>query len=136
MLKEHLNIESNLRVVQTSVWFDEAQAGNFDLAISAIVSTLMDPSDIFSAWYGQGRRRTTRAGRTRPSTTIANQVERELDDNKRRMLVRKAEDILENDRRSSGVVRADLRRLEQQGEGQNPSTYFGIYDVVRWDNVC
>src|SRR6185436_505889 len=42
MLKEHLNIECNLRVVQTSVWFDEAQAGNFDLAISAIVSTLMD----------------------------------------------------------------------------------------------
>ena len=53
MLKETLNIECNLRVVQTSVWFDEASAGNFDLAISAIVSTLMDPSDIFSAWYGK-----------------------------------------------------------------------------------
>ena len=39
--------------MQTSVWFDEAQNGTFDLAISAIVSTLMDPSDIFSAWYGK-----------------------------------------------------------------------------------
>src|SRR5262249_8147035 len=53
MLKENLNIDSKLRVVQTSVWFDEAVAGNFDLAISAIVSTLMDPSDVFSAWYGK-----------------------------------------------------------------------------------
>src|SRR5438477_7274160 len=52
MLKEHINVESNLRVVQTSVWFDEAAAGNFDLAISAIVSSLMDPSDYFTAWYG------------------------------------------------------------------------------------
>ena len=55
MLKEHLNIECNLRVVQTSQWFDEAAAGNFDLAISAIVSTLMDPSDYFTRLVRQGR---------------------------------------------------------------------------------
>jgi ABC-type oligopeptide transport system substrate-binding subunit len=67
MLKEHLNIESNLRVVQTSVWFDEAVAGTFDLAISAIVSTLMDPSDIFSA--GRPRRSTTWPTRSRRSWT-------------------------------------------------------------------
>src|SRR5262249_60398455 len=53
MLKEALNVESNLRVVQTSVWFDEATAGNFDLAISAISSSFMDPSDIFRARYGK-----------------------------------------------------------------------------------
>src|SRR5690242_20719947 len=53
MLNENLNREVNLRVVQPSVCFAEAAAGNFDLAISAIVSSLMDPSDIFSAWYGK-----------------------------------------------------------------------------------
>ena len=53
MLKENLNIETNLRVVQTSQWFEEAASGNFDLAISAIVSSLMDPSDYFTAWYGK-----------------------------------------------------------------------------------
>ena len=31
MLKETLKIETNRRTVQVSVWFDEAQAGNFDL---------------------------------------------------------------------------------------------------------
>src|SRR5262249_3287122 len=36
MLKETLKIETNRRTVQVSVWFDEAQAGNFDLTISAI----------------------------------------------------------------------------------------------------
>jgi peptide/nickel transport system substrate-binding protein len=45
MLKEALNIECNLRTVVESVWFDDAASGNFDLAIGAIVSTLLDPSD-------------------------------------------------------------------------------------------
>jgi peptide/nickel transport system substrate-binding protein len=53
MLKETLNIEANIRMVQISVWFDEAQAGTFDLTISAIVSTLLDPSDCFNAWYAK-----------------------------------------------------------------------------------
>ena len=31
------------------------QAGHYDLAIGAVVSTLLDPSDYFNAWYGTGR---------------------------------------------------------------------------------
>jgi peptide/nickel transport system substrate-binding protein len=136
MLKEHLNIESNLRVVQTSVWFDEAQAGNFDLAISAIVSTLMDPSDIFSAWYGkdgpQNYSRWTNPG----FHDIASQIERELDDTKRRQMVRKAEDILENDPPLIPVAYEQIYdAYYNKVKGQNPSTYFGIYDVVRWDQA-
>src|SRR5260370_35476067 len=49
MLKEHLNIETNLRVVQTSAWSDEAQAGNCDWAVSAIWCTPSNPSTLFSA---------------------------------------------------------------------------------------
>ena len=53
MLKETLNIDTTLRTVQISQWFEEAAAGNFDITISAVVSTLMDPSDYFTAWYGK-----------------------------------------------------------------------------------
>src|SRR3984893_14299686 len=53
MLKESLDIECNLRTVVDSVWFDDAKNGNFDLAVGAIVSTLLDPSDYFNAWYGK-----------------------------------------------------------------------------------
>jgi peptide/nickel transport system substrate-binding protein len=136
MLKEHLNIESNLRVVQTSVWFDEAQAGNFDLAISAIVSTLMDPSDIFSAWYGKDGPQNYSRWTNPAFHDIASQVERELDDSKRKMLVRKAEDILEND---PPLIPVSYEQIYDawynKVHGQNPATYFGIYDVVRWDQV-
>jgi len=136
MLKEHLNIDSNLRVVQTSVWFDEAQAGNFDLAISAIVSTLMDPSDIFSAWYGKDGPQNYSRWTNPAFHDIASQVERELDDNRRKALVRKAEDILEQD---PPLIPVSYEQIYDawfnKVHGQNPSTYFGIYDVVRWDQV-
>jgi ABC-type transport system substrate-binding protein len=136
MLKEHINVESNLRVVQTSVWFDEAQAGNFDLAISAIVSTLMDPSDIFSAWYGKDGPQNYSRWTNPAFHDIANQVERELDDSKRRTLVRKAEDILENDPPLIPVAYEQIYdAYYNKVKGQNPSSYFGIYDVVRWDQV-
>jgi peptide/nickel transport system substrate-binding protein len=136
MLKEHLNIECNLRVVQTSVWFDEAQAGNFDLAISAIVSTLMDPSDIFSAWYGKGGPQNYSRWTNPAFHDLAAQVDRELDDNRRKTLVRKAEEILEDDPPLIPVAYEQIYdAYYNRVRGQNPSTYFGIYDVVRWDNV-
>jgi ABC-type transport system substrate-binding protein len=136
MLKEHLNIECNLRVVQTSVWFDEAVAGNFDLAISAIVSTLMDPSDIFSAWYGKNGPQNYSRWTNEAFHDLANQIEKELDDAKRTAMVRKAETMLEED---PPLIPVSYEQIYDawynKVKGQNPSTYFGIYDVVRWDNV-
>jgi len=136
MLKEHLNIESNLRVVQTSVWFDEAKAGNFDLAISAIVSSLMDPSDIFSAWYGKDGPQNYSRWTNPAFHDLASQIERELDDSKRKTMVRKAEDILEQDPPLIPIAYEQIYDAwYNRVHGQNPGTYFGIYDVVRWDNV-
>ncbi len=136
MLKEHINVETNLRVVQTSVWFDEAAAGNFDLAISAIVSTLMDPSDYFSAWYGKDGPQNYSRWTNPAFHDLANQIERELDDVKRKALVRKAEDILEQDPPLIPVAYEQIYDAwYNKVRGQNPSTYFGIYDVVRWDTV-
>jgi len=136
MLKEHLNIESNLRVVQVSVWFDEAAAGNFDLAISAIVSSLMDPSDIFSAWYGKDGPQNYSRWTNAPFHDLASQIERELDDNKRRTMVRKAEEMLEADPPLIPIAYEQIcDAWYNRVHGQNPSTFFGIYDVVRWDQV-
>jgi len=136
MLKEHLNIETNLRVVQASVWFDEAQAGNFDLAISAIVSTLMDPSDYFTAWYGKDGPQNYSRWTNPAFHDLTSQIDRELDESKRKTLVRKAEDILEQD---PPLIPVAWERIYDawynKVHGQNPSTYFGIYDVVRWDQV-
>src|SRR6058998_3201558 len=136
MLKEHINIETNLRTVQTSVWFDEAAAGNFDLAISAIVSSLMDPSDYFTAWYGANGPQNYSGWNNEQFQALAKQIERELDDTKRKAMVRKAEDIMEQDPPLIPISYEQIYdAYYNKVKGQNPSTFFGIYDVVRWDNV-
>ena len=73
--------------VQVSVWFDEAQAGKFDLAISAIVSTLIDPSDYFNAWYGKGGPQNYSKWSNNDFQTLLPQIDRELDDAKRKALI-------------------------------------------------
>ena len=136
MLKEALNIETNLRTVQVSQWFEEAQAGNFDIAISAIVSTLMDPSDYFSAWYGKDGPQNYSQWTNPAFHDLAKQIERETDDNRRKTMVRQAEGILEMD---PPLLPVSYEKIYDawynRVHGQNPSTYFGIYDVVRWDNA-
>jgi len=136
MLKETLNIECNLRLVQISQWFEEAAAGNFDLAISAIVSSVMDPSDYFEAWYGKNGPQNYAGWTNEQFHSLAHQIEREVDDNKRKILIRQAEDILENDPPLIPVAYEQIYDAwYNRVHGQNPSKYFGIYDVVRWDTV-
>ncbi len=136
MLKENLNIECNLRVVQISQWFEEAAAGNFDLAISAIVSSVMDPSDYFEAWYGKNGPQNYAGWTNEQFHALARQIEREVDDSKRKPMIRQAEEILEKDPPLIPVAYEQIYDAwYNKVHGQNPSKYFGIYDVVRWDTV-
>ncbi len=88
MLKEALNIDSTLRTVQVSVWFDEAQVGNFDLTISAIVSTLIDPSDYFNSWYRKNGPQNYSKWHNQAFQALLPQIDRELDETKRKALIR------------------------------------------------
>jgi peptide/nickel transport system substrate-binding protein len=134
MLKEALNIEANIRMVQISVWFDEAQAGTFDLTISAIVSTLLDPSDYFNAWYGKGAPQNYSRWSNKEFQDLLPQIDRELDETKRKALVRQAELIMEQD---PPLIPNSWEKVNDAWynyvKGHNPYNYFGLYDVVRFD---
>jgi peptide/nickel transport system substrate-binding protein len=136
MLKETLNIDMNLRTVQISQWFEEAAAGNFDITISAVVSTLMDPSDYFTAWYGKDGPQNYSFWTNEHFHGLARQIEREVDEGKRKTTVRQAEAILENDPPLIPIAYEKIYDAwYNKVRGQNPNTFFGIYDVVRWDTV-
>jgi peptide/nickel transport system substrate-binding protein len=136
MLKETLNIETKLRTVQISAWFEEAQAGNFDIAISAIVSTLMDPSDYFNAWYLTNGPQNYSKWSNKEFDALAQQIDRETDDAKRKALVRQAELIMEQD---PPLLPVSWEKIYDGWysyvKGVNPYHIFGIYDVVRWDTA-
>jgi peptide/nickel transport system substrate-binding protein len=136
MLKEALNIETNLRTVQVSVWFEEAKEGKFDLTISAIVSTLIDPSDYFNAWYGKDGPQNYSKWNNKDFQELLPQIDRELDDAKRKALIRKAEDIMEQD---PPLLPVSWEKINDGWynyvKGHNATNYFGIYDVVRFDTM-
>jgi len=64
------------------------------------------------------------------------QMEREVDEGKRKTMVRQAEAILENDPPLIPIAYEKIYDAwYNKVRGQNPAGFFGIYDVVRWDTV-
>jgi ABC-type transport system substrate-binding protein len=134
MLQEGLKIECNLRTVVESVWFDDTANGHFDLAVGAIVSTLLDPSDYFNAWYRTGGPQNYSFWHNEKFDALVPEIDREVDPAKRLALVRQAEAIMEQD---PPVLPVAWERINDVWwdyvKGHNPNDYFGIYDVVRLD---
>jgi peptide/nickel transport system substrate-binding protein len=134
MLQEGLNVQCNLRTVVESVWFDDAANGHFDLAIGAIVSTLIDPSDYFNAWYRTGGPQNYSFWDNPKFNALVDQIDREVDPAKRLALVRQTEAIMEEDPPVLPVAWEKINDVwYDYVKGHNPYDYFGIYDVVRED---
>ena len=137
MLQQTLNIESNLRTVVESVWFDDVKNGNYDLAIGAIVSTLLDPSDYFNAWYGKDGPQNYSFWDNADFQSLSVQIDREVDAGKRLALIRQAEAVMEQD--PPLLLPVAWEKINDVWydyvKGHNPAGYFGVYDVVRLDTV-
>jgi peptide/nickel transport system substrate-binding protein len=136
MLQEGLNVQTNLRTTVESVWFDDTASGHFDLAIGAIVSTLLDPSDYFNAWYRTGGPQNYSMWHNEKFDALVDQIDREVDPAKRHELVRQAEDIMEQDPPVLPIAWEKINDVwYDYVKGLDPYDFFGVYDVVRQDTV-
>ena len=136
MLQQTLNIETKLRTVVESVWFDDTKSGNYDLAIGAVVSTLLDPSDYFNAWYGKDGPQNYSFWDNKKFQDILVQIDSEVDPAKRLALIRETEKIMESDPPVLPVCWEKIIDVWfNYVKGVNPTEYFGVYDVVRQDTV-
>jgi ABC-type transport system substrate-binding protein len=136
MLQQALNVQCNLRTVVESVWFDDIKSGNFDLAVGAVVSTLLDPSDYFNAWYKADGPQNYAGWSNAEFNELLPQIDHEVDREKRLALVRKGEDILEREVPVFPICWEKINDVwYNYVKGHNPKDYFGIYDVVRMDTM-
>lgn len=134
MLQEGLNIETNLRTVVESVWFDDVKSGHYDLAIGAVVSTLLDPSDYFNAWYRTDAPQNYAGWSNKKFDGLIDVVDTEVDPAKRLAAIRQCEDIMEQDPPLFPVSWENILDIYYNYvKGHNPKDYFGIYDCVRFD---
>jgi peptide/nickel transport system substrate-binding protein len=136
MLQQGLGMECKLRTVVESVWFDDIKAGNFDMAVGAVVSTLLDPSDYFNAWYKKDGPQNYSGWDNAEFNALMPAIDSEVDAAKRLALIRKAEDILEKDVPVFPICWEKINDVwYNYVKGHNPKDYFGIYDVVRMDTM-
>jgi len=136
MLQDALNIQCNLRTVVESVWFEDVASGHFDLAIGAVIGTLLDPSDYFNAWYGKDGPQNYSFWDNKEFQALSARIDREVDPAKRLPLIRQAEAIMEQDPPQLPVAWERLNYVwYNYVKGHNPSAYFGIFDVVRLDTI-
>ena len=102
--------ESRDRAASQSAGAADAASGHFDLAIGAVVGTLLDPSDSFSAWYGKDGPQNYSFWDNTEFQALTAQIDRELDTAKRLPLVHQAEAIMEQDPpAATGRLGADQR---------------------------
>jgi peptide/nickel transport system substrate-binding protein len=131
---QQIGVEAKLRTVVESVWFDDIKTGKFDLAVGAVVSTLLDPSDYFNAWYKKDGPQNYGFWDNAKFNELLPQIDREVDVKKRLDLIRQAEAIFEAD---PPVLPVSWEKINDVWynyvKGHNPKDYFGIYDVVRFD---
>jgi len=129
-----VNIQTTIRVVVESVWFGDVANGTYDLAIGAIVSTLLDPSDYFNAWYRTNGPQNYSFWSNAEFDKLVDQIDPEVDAAKRMALIRRAEEIMEQDPPVLPVAWENIIDIWfNYVKGHNPKDYFGIYDVVRFD---
>ncbi|HUD62810.1 MAG TPA: ABC transporter substrate-binding protein [Acetobacteraceae bacterium] len=134
MLQQTLNVTCNLRYVVESVWFDDIANGHFDLAIGAVVSTLLDPSDYFNAWYHTGGPQNYSSYSNPKVDALIDQIDREVDPAKRLKLIRQCEAIFEQDPPLLPVAWEKIDDIwYDYVKGLRPDDYFGAYDVCRQD---
>ena len=134
MLEEGLKVECKLRTAVESVWFDDMASGHFDLAIGAVVSTLLDPSDYFNAWYRSGGPQNYSVWHNEKFDALLFQIDSEVEPAKRAALIHQAEAIMEQDPPLLPVAWEQIIDVWwNYVKGHNPYEYFGVYDVVRFD---
>lgn len=134
MLQQSLNVKCNLRTVVESVWFDDVRSGNYDMAIGAVVSTLIDPSDYFNGWYSTGGAQNYSNWSVPEFDELLKVIDSEVDPVKRQAAITKAEMIMEE---NPPVLPVAWEKINDGWydyvKGHRPDNYFGIYDVVRMD---
>jgi len=136
ILAQTINVQVNIRMAVESIWFDDAKSGNFDIALGVIISTLLDPSDYFNAWYKTDGPQNHSFWSNPKFDALLLQIDREVDATKRKALIREAETIMEADPPLLPICWEKINDAwYNYVKGVHPQNYFGLYDVNRFDTV-
>jgi len=95
MMKQHLNIESTTRVVETAVWVEDQARGNYAIAINGNPATLDHPAEYWKKWFGTGTSNWNKGASNPEFDALLDKMIAESDPQKLAELVQQGTKILE-----------------------------------------
>jgi len=96
-IKRTLNIESKIRTMERSLLFQEERAGNYDIALDTTGQNVSDFSITASLYFRTGGSQNYAHYSNPTFDKLMDQIDVELNYDKRYQMIRQAEDILDND---------------------------------------
>lgn len=133
--KSVLKLEFNVQMAETSVYWDTVAAGGFHATTGVPACGITDPSDCFGQWFKTGGPQNYAKYNNANFDNLWLQINREMDPVKRKVLVRQAEDILDQD---VPMVFVGWNKVQRMWRNYVKDLYFGevgTYIVLRYDTV-
>ncbi len=134
-IKKHLKIECAIKPVEASAYFDIVRAGDYHLTYGAAIAAINDPSDCFNQWFKTGGSQNYSNWSNPKFDELLRNVDREMDPDKRRSLIRQAEDLLDQEVplfNTGWARRPRMWRKEVKGVSMD---LIGCYLANRYDTL-
>ena len=136
MLKQTLGLESTINPVETSVYWDAVRAGDFHMTILQPAGAINDPSDYWGQWFKTNGPQNYGNWSNAQFDDLLGKVDSELDVDKRRALVRQAEDLLDQECPMFMHGWMSIPRIWNKAvKGVDEQHIQGTYIVVRYDTI-
>lgn len=136
MLKRTLGLETTINPVETSVYWDSVRAGDFNMTILQPAGAINDPSDYWAQWFKSDGPQNYGNWSNSQFDDLLSKVDAELDPDKRRSLVRQAEDLLDQECPMFMHGWMSIPRIWKNAvKGVDQQHIQGTYIVVRYDTI-
>ena len=136
MLLSALGIKTKIRNLQTGVWFEEVQKGDYDITNNASGVNGEDPSLYYRGYYGKDGPQNWSFWENAEFETLLDRIDRETDPQKRLEVLHDAELLLEREAPLAPLAWETLTvGWWDYVKGHDTPNNVGLFDRVRFDTI-
>jgi len=135
MLKRNLGLESAIKPVETSVYWDQVRAGEYHMTWGAPAGAINDPSDYWGQWFKTNGPQNYAKYSNPKFDEILGRLDKELDLEKRKAIAREGEALLEEDQPMFMHGWDNVPRIWRKFVKGVNQDVVGSYIVTRYDTI-
>jgi len=135
MLKRNLGLESVIKTIETSVYWDQVRAGDYHYTSGAPAGAINDPSDYWAQWFKTKGPQNYAMWSNPKFDEILSRLDKELDLEKRKAIAREGEALLEEEQPMFIHGWDNVPRIWRKNVKGVSQDIVGSYICVRYDTM-